>query len=122
MRSLFMFGSLLFLLAHISIKEPDTHTRFTDEEEMNELTSAASHLSATNLPDIIPTISRGAQGHITTFRLGVIDAATNWTSWSPEDRLVALRKLTNSAAAVGAVLDRELAGIASDLSDPGTSF
>lgn len=114
-------GHLLFLLAHMSIPANDTHTQLTPEEQLNELTHARTHLSGGNYTDL-PTVSTTAKGYYTAFIAGVETARSNWASWAADARIGALRDLTNRAAGLGTILDRELTGIDHADSDPGSTL
>lgn len=114
-------GHLLFLLAHITVQASENHTPLTDTEQQQELTDAANHLTASNFPDL-PTVSTTAKTHLAAFVLGVNNARDNWTTWAADARGGALRDLTNRAAAIGTILDREFTGLAANAVDPGSSI
>ena len=92
----------------------------TDEEAVIELTHAADHLNQTrNVAEAAP-ISYIAKTYIAAFCSATKFALAEWSEWNTDDRGSHLRDLANRAAAIGAYLDNELAGVG--LSDPGSSL
>lgn len=113
-------GHLLFVYAVLSLPE-DSQTILTEEEQINELLHAKEHTDISTLTDL-QTLSTAVQGQIATFSEGVHVLHAEYPAWTRDERQAALLAITNRAAGLGVVLDRELAGVPADRSDPGSSL
>lgn len=113
-------GHVLYLLAATAQTPEGGEHLLTIEEEIHELTAASEHLAGTNVSTAV--LSEATRAHVAALQQGYADIATNFTAWNLADRLRGLRSLTNRTAGLAARLDRELAGISRDFSDPGISL
>lgn len=115
-------GHILFLLGIMAAQTPEGQVLMTPEEKQNELTHAKDHIPP--LADISdsPVLSTLAKTNILNYAALVAALEADWTSWNHNEQLSTLRATANAAAALGAFLDRELAGFRTDQSDPGRSL
>ena len=119
-------GHILFLTACLSFAAaaPEGTARveiMTEAEAIDELNQAFAHVAPANIATDIVLSTRGTE-LLTLYSGAIGNLIGSYHDWSETDRLTACRNLANRAAALGASLDRELAGLNSDLSDPGSSF
>ena len=115
-------GHITFLLAVTAwvtnSTPPLPATTMPVEDQQKELDHAAAHLAPANLA-VCDTISTAARSAVENFKLGVIAAKEDWSKWTAAERIASLTDLAHRAAAIGSVLDRELAGLPRDSIDPG---
>lgn len=109
-------GHILYALA-ASIDE-DKYT-ISPEEVLDEIRHAEAHLFAAVDATTDAPISAVAKAYITAIRLAAVAYITEYESWNNGEGIANLRSLANATAAVGAYLDRELAGLTSY---PGSSL
>ncbi len=107
-------GHILYCVGALADKE----YKFSETEMQNELNHAAEHLDASVVLEA-NALSGTAKEHIIAYCTAVGHAKDSARFWSEADRIRLLKDLANRAAGLGAFLDREFIGIASD---PGTSL
>lgn len=96
----------------------DPNYKFTEAEMQNELDHAAEHLDASVVLEA-HALSTTAKEYIIAYCTAVGHAKDSARFWPEAERTRLLRDLANRTAGLGAFLDREFIGIASD---PGTSL
>lgn len=111
-------GHILYLVG--ALAEGTENYELTDEEARRELQHAEGHLIRTSAVAESAPISATAKTYINAFVTAVVYANAEWESWDADTRGPNLRALADRAAALGAYLDLELAGIGA--SDPGRTL
>lgn len=114
-------GHLLYLRADLA-NEQANFNHLTAEEQKNEVMHAREHLAGANLPVDLPTLSITAKNHIINLITGVEILYALWDGLSAEQRINAVASAAHRTSGLACFLDRELTGITSGNSDPGTAF
>jgi hypothetical protein len=114
-------GHLLYLRADLA-NEAGSFAHMTPEEQKNEVQHAKEHLAGANLPADLDTLSVTAKGHIGVFVANVGYIYDGWDGFNADDRANLVSSAAHRAAALGCFLDRELTGINTTATDPGSSF
>lgn len=111
-------GHMTYVLADCAAAETDATKRILDDPRaLTELKHAAAHWKASNANDALTATTATAIANLGK----ALDAAIKeYPDWTNPDRIRNLRDLGNRAAAISAILDRELVGLKD--SDAGFSL
>lgn len=100
-------GHILYAMAAFA----DPGYTIPDEEVRVELNHATAHLASTPETVEAAPISSACKTIINAFVLATEASVNEWNDWTADQKGQNLRDLANRAAAIGAFLDGELAGV-----------